>query len=59
MEARVDRPAAVARLLDDLDALERAYSRGHMHTCFVDPSTHALLTHSVWARNDATRSAGA
>jgi UTP:GlnB (protein PII) uridylyltransferase len=29
MEARVDRPAAVARLLDDLDALERAYSVGH------------------------------
>jgi [protein-PII] uridylyltransferase len=29
MEARVDLPAAVSRLLDDLDALERAYSVGH------------------------------
>jgi [protein-PII] uridylyltransferase len=29
MSARVDRPAAVARLLDELDALERAYSIGH------------------------------
>jgi [protein-PII] uridylyltransferase len=29
MAARVDRPAAVARLLDELGALERAYSVGH------------------------------
>ena len=27
--ARRDRPAAVARLIEELDALERAYSRGH------------------------------